>query len=92
MAKTKRDIVQTLVDRLGYTKNQAQHVTEKLLEIIKGTLGTGEGLLVSGFGKFEVKPKARRKGRNPASGEEMLLEPRNVVTFKCSGSLRKKIN
>lgn len=92
MAKTKREIVQTLTDQLGYPKNQAQQVTEKLLQIIKRTLAAGEELLVSGFGKFEVKPKARRKGRNPASGEEMILEPRNVVTFKCSGSLRKKIN
>jgi len=92
MAKTKIDITQTLSDNLGYSKNQAQGVVEKLLEIIKETLSSGEELLISGFGKFEVKQKRRRKGRNPASGEDMILEPRNVVTFKCSGCLRRKIN
>jgi len=92
MAKTKIDITQTLSENLGYSKNQAQGVVEKLLEIIKETLSSGEELLISGFGKFEVKQKRRRKGRNPASGEDMILEPRNVVTFKCSGCLRRKIN
>jgi integration host factor subunit alpha len=92
MAKTKIDIAQALSDNLGYPKNQAQEVIEKLLGIIKETLGCGEELLISGFGKFEVKKKARRKGRNPASGKDMILESRNVVTFKCSGCLRKMIN
>lgn len=92
MAKTKIDIAQALSDNLGYSKNQAQGVVQKLLEIIKETLSSGEELLISGFGKFEVKQKRRRKGRNPASGEDMILEPRNVVTFKCSGCLRRKIN
>jgi integration host factor subunit alpha len=92
MAKTKIDITQTLSENLGYSKNQAQGVVEKLLEIIKETLSSGEELLISGFGKFEVKQKRRRKGRNPASGEDMILEPRNVVKYKCSRDQRIKVN
>jgi integration host factor subunit alpha len=65
---------------------------ETLLEIIKSSLSTGENVLVSGFGKFCVKEKKQRKGRNPATGDEMMLDERRVVTFKCSGKLREKIN
>ncbi|MBC2710312.1 MAG: integration host factor subunit alpha [Desulfosarcina sp.] len=63
-----------------------------LLEIIKSSLSAGENVLVSGFGKFCVKEKKKRKGRNPATGDEMMLDDRRVVTFKCSGKLRDKIN
>jgi len=62
------------------------------LEIIKKTLGNDEDVLISGFGKFCVKQKRERKGRNPATGDDMMLAPRKVVTFKCSGKLRDKIN
>jgi integration host factor subunit alpha len=65
---------------------------ETLLEIIKRTLESGEDVLVSGFGKFCVKEKRERKGRNPATGEDMMLEPRRVVTFRCSRQLRDKVN
>ncbi len=65
---------------------------EILLKIMKRTLESGEDVLVSGFGKFCVKTKHERRGRNPATGEDMMLEPRRVVTFKCSGKLRDKIN
>jgi integration host factor subunit alpha len=67
-------------------------LVETLLELIKSKLASGEDLLVSGFGKFSVKEKRERRGRNPATGEEMMLRPRKVVTFKCSGQLRDKIN
>jgi integration host factor subunit alpha len=63
-----------------------------LLEIIKGTLEKSEDVLISGFGKFCVKNKKQRRGRNPATGDDLLLRERRVVTFKCSGKLRKKIN
>jgi nucleoid DNA-binding protein len=63
---------------------------ESLLEIIKGALAQGDDVLVSGFGKFCVKCKDERKGRNPATGEDMMLRSRKVVTFKCSGKLRRK--
>ena len=59
---------------------------------MKETLETGEDVLISGFGKFCVKNKMERRGRNPATGEEMMLAPRRVVTFKCSGKLREEIN
>jgi integration host factor subunit alpha len=59
---------------------------------MKRTLAVGEDVLVSGFGKFCVKEKAERRGRNPATGDAMMLRPRRVVTFKCSGKLRDKIN
>jgi integration host factor subunit alpha len=59
---------------------------------MRQTLASGEDVLISGFGRFCVKRKAERRGRNPATGEGMMLRPRRVVTFKCSGKLRKKIN
>lgn len=59
---------------------------------MKTTLANGENILISGFGKFCVKEKKERKGRNPATGNDMMLAPRKVVTFKCSGKLRKKID
>jgi integration host factor subunit alpha len=63
-----------------------------LIEIIKSNLASGEDVLVSGFGKFCVNEKKERKGRNPATGDSMMLRPRKVVTFKSSGKLRRKIN
>jgi integration host factor subunit alpha len=92
MALTKNDIVARLQDELGFTKSQSIQVTESLIEVIKASLESGDDVLVSGFGKFTVKEKNERKGRNPATGEDMMLEPRRVVTFKYSGSLRKKVN
>jgi integration host factor subunit alpha len=65
---------------------------ETLLELIKFTLASGEDVLISGFGRFCVNEKRQRKGRNPATNEDMILASRRVVTFKCSGQLRDKIN
>jgi integration host factor subunit alpha len=65
---------------------------ETLLELVKFTLASGEDVLISGFGKFCVNEKRQRKGRNPATNEDMILASRRVVTFKCSGLLRDKIN
>ncbi len=67
-------------------------VVESLLEIIKGTLGKREDIMISGFGKFCVKNKRERKGRNPQTAEDMILKPGRVVRFRCSGVLRRKIN
>jgi len=91
MALTKNDIV-TKVHELGFTKKKAVDTVESLLEIIKGTLAQGDDVLVSGFGKFCVKDKQQRRGRNPATGSDLLLRERKVVTFKCSGKLRNRIN
>ena len=76
----------------GFTRNKSTEITETLLEIIKRTLACGEDVLVSGFGKFCVNEKAQRRGRNPATGESMMLRPRRIVTFKCSGKLKRKLN
>ncbi len=91
MALTKNDIV-TEVHDLGFTKKKSIDIIESLLEIIKGTLEDGDDVLISGFGKFCVKEKKKRRGRNPATGEDLMLRKRKVVTFKCSGKLRNKIN
>jgi integration host factor subunit alpha len=91
MALTKSEIV-TSVHDLGFTKKKSVEVIESLLEIIKRTLESSEDVLISGFGKFCVKDKARRRGRNPATGEDLMLRGRRVVTFKCSGKLRNKID
>jgi integration host factor subunit alpha len=91
MALTKNDII-TKVNDLGFTKKRSAEIVESLLEIIKGSLSTGDDVLVSGLGKFCVKKKRPRRGRNPATGNDLLLRQRKVVTFKCSGKLRDKIN
>jgi integration host factor subunit alpha len=92
MALTKKDIVDQVQEQLGFPKNQSVDITESLLELIKSSLEAGDDVLVSGFGKFCVKEKAERKGRNPATGEDAILPARRVVTFKCSGKLREKVN
>ena len=91
MALTKNDIV-SRVHELGFTKKKSVEVIETLLKIIKDNLGAGEDVLISGFGKFCVKEKGQRRGRNPATGEDLILQERKVVTFKCSGKLRDRIN
>ncbi|BBO86790.1 integration host factor subunit alpha (plasmid) [Desulfosarcina ovata subsp. sediminis] len=92
MALTKQNIAERIRHQLGFTGNQAVDTTEILLELIKSSLEAGEDVLVSGFGKFCVKEKAERKGRNPATGEDAMLPARRVVTFKCSGKLRERVN
>lgn len=91
MAVTKDDIV-ARIHEIGFTKKQSVDLVESLIEIIKGTLEKNEDVLVSGFGKFCVKSKGRRRGRNPATGEDLILRERRVITFKCSGKLRNRIN
>jgi integration host factor subunit alpha len=92
MTLTKAQIIDSIQNRFGYPKNKSSEIVEALLEIIKRTLETGDDVLISGFGKFCVRAKAERKGRNPATGADMMLSARRVVTFKCSGKLREKIN
>jgi integration host factor subunit alpha len=92
MSLTKDDIVEAVAKEIGFPKDQSVELVETLLELIKKALESGDDVLVSGFGKFCVKKKKERRGRNPATGEGMILEPRRVVTFHCSGKLRKKIN
>ena len=91
MAVTKHDIV-LRVHELGFSKKKSAEIIKSLLEIIKQSLEDGEDVLVSGFGKFRIKEKNQRRGRNPATGEDLILPGRRVVTFKCSGKLKNKIN
>ena len=92
MGLAKKHIVNQIRNELGFPKNQSVEITESLLEIIKSTLESGDDLLLSGFGKFCTRDKKRRKGRHPSTGEDVILPARRVVTFKCSGKLREKVN
>ena len=92
MTLTKAHIVNSISDQSGYPKSQSFEIVESLLELIKKTLESGDDVLISGFGKFCVKEKKERKGRNPSTGEDMILEPRKVLTFRSSGKLRKMVN
>jgi len=89
---TKADLVQKVYQNHNLTKAQASEAVEALLRITKDCLKNGEDLLISGFGKFNVKQKRSRRGRNPQTGDELILDARKVVTFKPSGLLRSRIN
>ena len=92
MALTKQIIVESVAEKLDLKPAKAKDVIEELLEIMKSTLASEEDVMISGFGKFQVNKKKPRKGRNPATGKEMMLDGRRVVVFKCSGKLRDRIN
>ena len=92
MALTKADIVQTVAEEARLPRNQAVQTVESLLRIMKEALASGEDVLISGFGKFCVKEKSQRLGRNPVTGDAMVLSARRVVTFRCSGKLRDRCN
>ena len=92
MALTKEKIINNIYHQVGLSKNQSRAVIERLLAIMKERLGDGDNILISGFGKFEVKEKSPRRGRNPQTTEYLQLRARRVVVFKTSGVLRNKIN
>lgn len=91
MALTKANLIGIFTDQLGHSKVKSSEIFESVLNIIKKSLEEGEDVLISGFGKFCVKEKAPRKGRNPATGEELILDKRRVVTFNSSTILRNKV-
>ena len=92
MTLTKADLVQRVYQDHNLTKAQAAETVETFLRVTKSCLASGENLLISGFGKFNVKEKSSRRGRNPQTGQELILDARRVVTFKPSGLLRDRIN
>ncbi len=92
MTLTKAQIVEALAKQNGYSKKLSVEMVETILELIKRSLESGEDVLISGFGKFCVKEKKERRGRNPSTGDDMTLEPRKIVAFTCSRKLRDKIN
>ncbi|MFH2060347.1 MAG: integration host factor subunit alpha [Pseudomonadota bacterium] len=92
MTLNKTDIIEKISETDILKPSQAKETVETLLEIIKTTLASGEEVMITGFGKFQINDKTARKGRNPATGNEMILDKRRVVTFKCSGKLRDAMN
>jgi integration host factor subunit alpha len=92
MALTKDHIVNSIRGQLDLSKTKSTELFESILETIKTTLASGEDVIITGFGKFYVKEKRERRGRNPATGEDLMLGSRRVVRFKCSGVLRDRIN
>lgn len=92
MTLTKEQLIESIQIQNGLTKKKSAEIVQALLELMKKSLEHGEDVLISGFGKFSVKEKHARRGRNPATGDDLILKPRRVVTFKWSGKLREKIN
>lgn len=92
MTLTKSNIVDSITAELNISRKIGTETLETLLEIIKSTLENGEDVLVSGYGKFCVKEKNPRRGRNPSTGDDMTLSRRKVVVFRCSHILREQIN
>ena len=92
MSITKAHLADSIHNQLGLPQNQSVQVLESILEIIKKTLENGEDVMITGFGKFFVKEKNERKGRNPQTGEDLMLGSRRVVGFKCSGKFRERMN
>lgn len=92
MTLTKDHIVSSIGNRLGIPKFESSRIVESVLGTVKTSLSNGEDVLISGFGKFIVRKKEARRGRNPATGEDLTLEPRRVIAFKCSPRIRDRIN
>jgi integration host factor subunit alpha len=92
MALTKEKLIILLQNQLGLSRQESRQILDRLFKIMKGTISQGEDLLISGFGKFSVKQKNARRGRNPQTTENLLLAARKVLVFKTSGVLRNRIN
>ena len=89
---TKADIVETIYERVGFSKKESAELVETVFDVIKDALVGGEKVKFSGFGNFIVREKNARKGRNPQTGEEIELEARRVLTFKPSLVLKNALN
>jgi integration host factor subunit alpha len=92
MTLTKADVAQKVANDCGFMRGEATELVEKLLEIIKERLIAGEDVMISGFGKWSVKSKRARRGRNPKTGESIVLDARKVVTWQYSPVLKKAVN
>jgi integration host factor subunit alpha len=88
---TKIEITESVYEHLGFSKKDSMTAVDSLFEIIKDELGKGSDVKISGFGKWSVREKQPRKGRNPKTGEELIISSRKVVTFKCSTRLRDAV-
>jgi len=92
MTLTKADLKDSIHSKTGLSMNKSAGLVESLLELIKKTLESGEDVLISGFGKFCIREKRERRGRNPQTGNDLMLDSRKVIVFRCSGVLRDKMN
>jgi integration host factor subunit alpha len=92
VAITKEKLTGLLQDQFGMSRQESRQILEGLFKIMKSTLSQGEDLLISGFGKFSVKHKKARQGRNPQTEEILTIDARKVVVFKTSGVLRRRLN
>ena len=92
MTLTKADITEQVHSHVGRNKKESAQMVEALFETIKESLEEGKDVMISGFGKFSIRDRGERKGRNPLTGDAIMLKAKKVVTFRCSGKLREKIN
>ena len=92
MTLIKKNLSNVIFHQFDFTRSQAAQVVDSILEIIKQTLENGENILITGFGTFYINEKRERRGRNPKTGEDLMLEPRKVVKFRASGVLRDKMD
>ena len=92
MSLRKIDIIESMYEELDLPKKDCIGLVESLFEIIKDDLGNGNDVLISGFGKWMVKAKKKRRGRNPQTGEDLIIGARRVVTFKPSSVLKDSLN
>jgi integration host factor subunit alpha len=92
MALTKADIATKIADDCGFMKGEAAEIVEKILDIVKDCLRQGEDVMISGFGKWTVKSKKPRRGRNPQTGAKLIVDGRNVITWKYSPILKQFVN
>ncbi len=89
---TKADIVEKIYEKVGFSKKESAELVEMVFDIIKGTLEKGDKIKLAGFGNFVVKEKADRRGRNPQTGDEIIISARKILTFKPSQVLKASLN
>ncbi|MFH1138039.1 MAG: integration host factor subunit alpha [Pseudomonadota bacterium] len=89
---TKAEIVGAVQAKLGLSRKDSAEIVDNLFDIIKGRLADGESVKISGFGNFDIRRKNPRRGRNPQTGEQIIISARKVLTFKPSQVLRKALN
>ena len=92
MSLKKIDIIESVYSNLGIPKKDSISIVESLFEIMRADLSEGNDIKISGFGKWSVKAKKKRMGRNPQSGDRMTIGAKRVVTFKSSRVLRDAVN
>jgi integration host factor subunit alpha len=92
MSLTKIEIINSVYEQIGISKKDSVRIVESIFEIIKDELDKGKAVKISGFGKWAVKAKKKRKGRNPQTGEALMIDARKVITFKPSNVLRDALN